>query len=286
MVAQTQVMNSRTALNLALFVIVAGLGLFVYFKPKAPGQSEFRLSTLQPADVRTIRIEKTGIAPIALQKRGAGWFITEPFPARTDALKIARVLEILSARSSQRFPSEDLARFDLDKPYAKLILEGQAFRFGALNSLTQEQYIASPEAVYLVELRYAAALPVRPEDLASRRLLAEDEAPTAFELEKFSLTQKEGKWSVLPAPNETPSQDDLNAWVKEWQHAHALHSRPGKRAKVTGQIKIKLASGKTLQLQIIQQEPEFILLRGDENIQYHFSKDIGKRLLSPPIQQK
>lgn len=279
-------MNPRTALNLALFIIVAGLGLFVYFKPKAPGQPEFQLSALHPADVRTIRIEKTGIAPIVLQKRGAAWFITEPFPARADMLKIARVLEILAARSNQRFPSEDLARFDLDKPYAQLILEGQAFRFGALNSLTQEQYVAGPEAVYLVELRYAAALPMRPEDLASRRLLAEDETPVAFELEKLSLTQKEGKWSMLPAPQETPSQDDLNAWVKEWQLAHALHSRPGKRAKATGQIEIKLASGKTLQLQIIQQEPEFILLRSDENIQYHFSREIGHRLLYPEFHQK
>jgi hypothetical protein len=47
-------------------------------------------------------------------------------------------------------------------------------------------------------------------------------------------------------------------------------------------VKVELKDGAALALGILQREPELVLLRADEGIQYHFFADVGKRLLSPP----
>jgi len=129
-------MKSRFWLNLALLLAAAGIGLLLYFNPQSNAPIEYRLSTLQAGDIKRITIDKP--AGLSLEKRDGGWFITSPFKARADAVQVDRLLDILSASSKQRFPANDLARFDLDQPRARLTLGEQTFSFGALNRLTQE----------------------------------------------------------------------------------------------------------------------------------------------------
>jgi len=44
---------------------------------------------------------------------------------------------------------------------------------------------------------------------------------------------------------------------------------------------VRLANGKTVQFHILQREPDLVLLRGDENMQYHLPGGVGNRLLEP-----
>ena len=148
-------MKPRIWLNLALLLAVVGLASLLYFKPQSNAPSEYRLSTLQASDIQSITIDKP--AGLNLEKRDHSWFITRPFVARADTFQVERLLEILSATSKQRFPANDLKRFDLDQPQARLTLGKQAFSFGALNPLTAEQYVATADNVYLVSPRYGAA---------------------------------------------------------------------------------------------------------------------------------
>jgi len=43
-----------------------------------------------------------------------------------------------------------------------------------------------------------------------------------------------------------------------------------------------LKGGAELALGLLAREPELVLLRADEKLQYHFRADAAKRLLSPP----
>jgi hypothetical protein len=47
-------------------------------------------------------------------------------------------------------------------------------------------------------------------------------------------------------------------------------------------IRIGLKSGARLTLGIVAREPELVLARSDEKLQYHFRPELAKRLLSPP----
>lgn len=78
------------------------------------------------------------------------------------------------------------------------------------------------------------------------------------------------------------SQDDINRWVDDWRQASALHAAPFVHGKPVGEISVYLKNGKKLTLGILQREPELVLLRTDEKLQYYFVATVAKRLLLPP----
>lgn len=271
-------MKARLILNLALLAAVVGLGLFFYFKPKAGNPAEFPLSDLKVQEVTRVMIERQDGA-LTLERRGAVWYVTAPFQSRADPIKIQSILDIASAKSKQRLAARDLARFDLDQPPVRVTIDGRQFSYGAVNTLTREQYVATGDSVFLVPLHFGSAIPRRLSDLAARQVLADDEAPVRFEFPDLTVAQQDGKWVTRPELNLT--QDEINQWVQEWRMALASRSEPDAKAKGKQDLKIALKDGKTMTFKILQKEPELVLARSDENMRYYFPQDTGKRLLNP-----
>jgi hypothetical protein len=120
-----------------------------------------------------------------------------------------------------------------------------------------------------------------PADFAARALLAEEEKLAGFEFADLKLSQNsEGKWSTTPAhPNW--SQDDINRWVDEWRHASSLVTQPYDGTPAQESFTLRLGDGKLIPCKILRREPELVMLREDEKLQYHFPAEIGKRLLRP-----
>ena len=275
-------MKNKLWLNAALLAAVIALALFAWLKPQKV-EAELKLSALKAGEVDRIGIEIAGAGPIALERAQAGWLLTAPVAARADDFQVQRLLVLSEATAKERFPATGLARFDLNEPYARVTLNQQSFSFGAVNPMGREQYVLTQGGVYLVGLRYGAALPKDALQLASRQLFAADEAPVRFEFKEYSITQSDGKWNVTPQVADL-SQDDINRWVDEWRQASALRSGPYANNKPVGDIKLEFRDGKKLALGILQREPELVLLRPDENLQYHFLPETAKRLLTPPRQ--
>ena len=274
-------MKSRVLLNLALAALVAALILLVWLKPRPTTQTEFKLSTLASASINRITIDKPGQPAIVLQGNPAGWRLSAPFQARADGAAIGRLLEILAATSLQRFPSTDLGRFQLDNPLLRLTLNGQEFSFGTQNTLTGEVYVATNGGVHLVAPSYLVYSMKMPADFAARAFLAEEEKLAGFEFADLNLSQNsDGKWLTSPArPN--LSQDDINRWVDEWRHASSLVTQPYDGTHPQESFNLRLGDGKLIPCKILRREPELVMLREDEKLQYHFPAEIGKRLLSP-----
>ena len=274
-------MKYRILLNLALAALVAVLILFVWLKPKPTDQTAFKLSTLASASINRIAIEKPGQPAIVLQKNPAGWRLSAPFQARADSAAVGRLLEILAASSLQRFPVTDPGRFQLDPPLLRLTLNEQEFNFGTQNTLTGEIYVATNGGVHLVAPSYLVYAMKIPADFATHALLAEEEKLAGFEFADLKLSQNsEGKWSASPArPNR--SQDDINRWVDEWRNASSLITQPYDGTPALESFTLRLSDGKLVPCKILRHEPELVILREDENLQYHFPAEIGKRLLQP-----
>ena len=276
-------MKNRQWLNVALLAAVAVLALFAYFKPHQ-SEPEHRLSALKAADVKHIRIEIAGSPPLVLERTASDWRLAAPVAARADSFQTQRLLAILDATSKDRLPAAGLARFDLNEPYARVTVDQQTFSFGAVNPMSREQYVLTQDGVYLVPLRYGAALPKSALQLVSRQLFAADEAPVAFEFREFSLAQQHGKWVMAPAAADM-SQDDINRWIDEWRLATALAVQAADNRKPLATIKVRLASGSDLTLAVLQREPELLLARSDQPFQHQFAGETAKRLLAPPAAQ-
>ena len=273
-------------LNALLVAVVAALGALVYFKPGGNAPAEYALSNLKPAEIKSIRIERRGAAGIALDRNESGWVMTAPLAARADEARVLRLLEIIEAKSASRMAAQGLERFELERPAIRVIFAGQSFSFGMVNELTREQYVMTGGAVYTVSPRYGTALPADPVDLASRQLLGPGEIPVRIALKEFAVEQRNGKWTLLPAPAAELSQDDLARWAEGWRLASAIRVEPFVGGKDRSDIHIQLKSGGSLTLGMLANGSSLVLTRPDEKLQYHFRIDAAKRLLSPPAAEQ
>lgn len=288
----------RSWVSLAVLCLaVAALGAWVYYKPAAPSSQSHALSELAPKDVKRIRVERSAAPPggapsgsdlpasaqalaIELERHDDGWRMTAPFAARAESFQVERLLSILGARSSARFPATDLGRYGLAEPPVRVALDGESFGYGAVNTATREQYVLTRDAVYAIPLAQRNAVPRDADALIARSLFAERESPVAFELPGFTATLQDGNWIFTPSGE--ASADERNAWVGAWRRASAVRAEKHDGRAAPATIKVTVADGRTLALAIVQREPELVLLRTDEGIQYHFFADTAKRLLTPP----
>jgi len=268
-------------LNALLAAIVFALGAFFYFRPAPDAAVEYPLSALKPQVITSLRIERAGAAPIQLDRKQNAWFISAPLAARADASRVQQLLAIAEARTAHRLPAADRGRFGLERPEARIIVDGQAFSFGMVSDITREQYVLSGDTVYAVHPRYGAALPLSAVQMASRQLFGADESPVRVALRDFAVEQRDGKWTLAPS-SEDLGQEDLIRWVDEWRLASALSVESRSAAKTRDEIKIQLKSGGEFTVGVISREPELVLARSDEKLQYRFGAELAKRLLSPP----
>lgn len=274
-------MNSRVWVNLALAALAIALLILVWIMQQPAQQAGLKLSTLAAADITRIRIDKPGQAPILLEKNPTGWRLTAPFKARADNATVGRAVELAGAGASQRFPAEDLGRFQLDRALLRVQLNNQEFSFGTQNPITGEVYVATGGFVHLIPPRYLFGTLKMPADFASREFLGEQEQLAGFSSPGLTLAQSpEGRWSASPAHPEW-GQDDINRWADEWRHASSLVTQPYDGTPPLESFKLQLRDGKVLACRILQREPELVVLREDENLQYHFPAEVGKRLLQP-----
>jgi len=269
--------------NVLLLAAVVALGWYVLYRPAPSDVPQHKLTTLVPSTVSHVLIEPRAGGPIELAKRGEAWYLVRPFEARADRSQVDRLLELTSASSKEKLAATDLARFDLDRPAVSVTLGDQRFAFGTVNPLNQEQYVQAGDAVYLLPSFYASLVPQRAERLLTHALFVEGETPVAFALPAFRVEQQGPKWIRVPAgAKEPPSQDEFNRWVEGWRFASSLVTQRASSGTAKERIDVRLSDGRTLKLDVLQKEPELILVRPDEKLQFLFSGEVAKRLLTPP----
>ncbi len=276
-------------INGGLLLGVAALAAYAWHQSTQPKEVTFKLSTQIPTAVKKIEVVPAGGTGYAVEKRGDLWFLTSPMQARADATQAQRLLDLLSASSKEKLPATDLKPFELDHPAVAVKIDGQNFAFGTTNPLTQEQYVATGDGVYLVSAYYASLIPTRADRMIAHTLFSPAEKPVGFTFTSFRVEQKDGKWLVQPptaAGKEQSSQDDLNRWADDWRLSASLLTQTWTPTATPETIKVALADGKTLALNVIQKAPDLIVGRADERLQFRFSAEMSKRLLEPDLKDQ
>jgi hypothetical protein len=274
-------------LNLVLLLALAGIGLYVYLAPEEKTEATFRLSQFARDDIERIVVEHRGKPPIDLEKRNDSWHMRTPVSTRADPFQVDRLLDIAQGTSSQQLPRENLERFNLDPAPLTVQLNDQSFAFGSINEVTNEQYLATGDAVYLVAPYLAYSVPTDAAKLFSHKLLNADEIPVAFDFGSWRLAKDErGSWKTEGSPADGGAElstDDINQWASEWHLASSLVTEAHDGSKGPSRIKVSLKDGRTISVEIISRDAEVVLVRGDENMRYRFGADAGNRLLDPRV---
>jgi len=279
-------MRAKLLLNLALALAVAGLAAYVFLRPAEKAEPGIRLTGLSRDQVTRVAIERRKTAPIRLEKRDGHWRMLAPFESRTDDTQADRIVDLVSATARSKLPREDLARFELDPPQVKVTLNDEAFAFGRVNEVTNEQYLATADAVFLVAPFYGYGIPDDATKLVSRMLLGPDEVPEAFDFGGRRVVRDEkGQWTLQGAPSPQGaaalSQDDFNRWADEWRLTSALAAEPYKGPGGKQRITVRFKNGESAVFQIVESATGFGLVRTGQNLLYRFGAEVGRRLMDP-----
>jgi hypothetical protein len=269
----------------ALFAGVIALGLFVALKPPKTPAVTYALSPLKSAEAGAVRVLRKGNPLATIEKRGAEWFLSEPLKAPADDFLVLRLLAILDAKSTAKYPLSDLAKFELDAPPMEIIINDQRFAFGAINAVTREQYVLTQNQIYPVDLRFGAAVPAAAAALLRKSVLAPRDVPVRFAFDSFTVASDTTKWMTTPAASDL-SQDDYNRWVAQWREGSALRTELADTRKPLGAVRVTLKDGTTVALDVVQTAPELVLRRADLGLQFVFVGDMGKQMLSSPAARK
>ncbi|MEY4599121.1 MAG: hypothetical protein RLZZ445_1918 [Pseudomonadota bacterium] len=268
-------------INIALLVAVA---LLTWLALRAPSREEAArtpLSAVKPAAVSRITLTRPARPAITIERRSEQWWMTAPFKARADEFQILRMLTILEAQPTAQLPATDRARFELEPPSAVLDIDGVQYAFGGINTVTREQYVLRGDTIHAVELRHGAGLPLNATALVRRALLAENEQPVAVALPEFTVSKNDGRW-VLSPPSEGAGADELQRYVDQWRMASAATAEPYDQRPPQSDIRITLTDGSTLTMGVLQRQPQLVLWRRDNGLQYSFLVGAARSLLDKP----
>lgn len=278
-------MTHHARLNLIMFATVAGLVVFLYFRPQSQDIPEYSISSRSVETVQNLRIIRQQ-KEIVLEQLDNRWRMIEPVQACADEKKIREILEILTASSHRRFPLTDLEHFGLDQPNVRLYINDEYFGFGGFAPITYQQYVATGDDIYLISPRYALTLPVSASDLINPGLLASHEIPVKFEMNRLIVEFRNGNWnSRVQDSDKALNGEAIEHWVRLWQTVLAkeitLNQELGADFTETDRIKISLQDEQEINLKVLQSESEIVLVRVNEGIGYHFPVDTGRQLIDP-----
>jgi hypothetical protein len=275
-------MSRLAFVNLALLLAVGGAGLWAYVGPAREAIPTHALSERAPAEASKILIERAGHPAIALERRNRQWRLAAPVAAEADAQAVERVLAILTARGFARYPAAGLDRYELERPRFQLTIDDERFAFGMTHPVSGEHYVLVRDAVYPIAPRYGAALPLDAMQMVRRRLLSAAEIPWRVETDEFGVSFQDGKWRLTPEAGAV-SDEQLAHWVENWRLAAATRIVPLAALRpALGTVTVTLKDGGSIAFTVVQREPELVIARGDERLQYHFPAASAQRLLVAP----
>lgn len=276
--------DKRVWLNLALAVLLLGMAALAYFKPGTkPPAPVVKITTLKPADVHSLRIERHGKPAAEFKRDTKGrWQMIAPLHAVADTSRIDGILGDADEQSEGRYQLSqvDLSKLDLKPPKLKLFLNGQEFDFGGTEPLNYRRYIRHGDTVHLVSDMLYFRLAGNPDSLLRKQLLPGDVKIDGIQIPGMSLNEdKSGHWQVTPA-NPLLSSDDIEHFVDAWRKAQAFEVSPLGKKPVQGEVAISMEGmDKPLRFQILTDKDALILARPDLAIQYTLDSDSRRRLL-------
>ncbi len=275
-------MRKQTLVNLLLLLLVALLGLLVWYSPDKKGRAPAApLTQLDPASIRQITISNRNGPRFVMQRNQQGWWMSEPYRVRANAPRIDSLLNLLSTPQIETFaaPTGRLDEFGLAQPLAELTFNQTRISFGGIHPYNYHRYLRIDDQIYLIKDIFPHHALARAEEFVSHALFAEEAIIDEIRTPTWRLYQRQGTWALEPESLETdPGQ--LAEKVAAWQHSRAAGVLKAPATPIQQQVAIRLAgSRETVELGVIQQPSRTLLVNRTLGLAYRLN---DSRLLQSP----
>lgn len=295
-------MRKRWLINIAMLILLLFGGIYAYTLIENDPQKiqGYEISSLKLSDFNEISINFPNRPKTSFRLSPNGWKMTAPYEARADELYVYRILSLLAATSSEKLSADDLSKYGLDQPKLKITFSNEnkkeEFSFGTYNPITENQYLFYNQNVYIVSGGFSETAAFEPLELIDKKPIASYEKIVEYDFSRLEQWQNEGlklsfenKVWKISGKYLSANQNDIEEWFGlTWNNIpakslefHKLDPRVGHKS-----FDITLEDNKKITFYRIQESPELLLLRQDENILYHFPGDLGFTMLNPNVIKK
>lgn len=274
-------MAPRTLVNVVLLLAVAGLAAFIALGPEQEPRVELEpLSNENPRAVSHVRLDLGPAGTIELRRTEGTWQLVDPIRITANDFRVNTLIGVLGAPVHARVATgrEDLSRFGLDVPRARLQLDDLEIQFGDTEPIYGRRYLLYDGQVVLVDDAYFSHLSSSAANFVNPALLGHNAAPRSITIPGLRVFREGGGWAAEDGDAQVDA-DDITRLVDAWRNAQATAVRPYEQGlDWSGEARIELLDGQR-RFDIARTDYELILGRPDLGVQYHLTKAAGARLL-------
>lgn len=258
----------RWVLNLALLLLVGGLGALAWWQMQQPAAQPDTLLRLTRADITRVTItrELGNATPevIQLERAGERWRMLEPKQVAANATRISQLFTLLdeTVTASYDATGKDLKQYGLEPGIASLAFNAETVVFGVENPISRKRYLLHEGKIKLVSEAVFGLLTGEATTLVANKLVPEGRTVTAVALpEGFNA--------------------DAAGLRQKWQSADALRVEAYAGEASKGKVQLTLDDGNVLILDLLSDDGELILANIISGIRYVCAETQRKTLLPP-----
>ena len=271
-------MKSRLALNLGLLALIAILAAVAVLKP---GKKEEPQPTLVAGKLDALNhVTLQNKEKLTFEKRDGLWWLTAPFAAPVNQVRMRQLLEVGQAASSAHYPikPEELAQFGLDQPQATLALGDSILQFGTTDPINMRRYVRMGDTLHLVDDNFFHHLTASATDYVDKKLIPEGAEIRQIELPGLkAMKGANGHWTAEPAGD---GKTDWAELASTWATARAIEVKRLEKDSQGDTIRISLNEGSPIEYIILRKQPALTLARRDLGLQYEMTADTSRDLLN------
>ncbi len=271
-------MKTRLLLNLLLLSVVLALAALVVYEPGVEEPQVVHLTDLDESTIDHIVLENKEV--IVFEKREGHWWLTAPFSAPANEIRMRQLLDIANAESEARYPfvPEDQGKYELDKPKAKLTLGKVTLIFGGSDPIDMRRYVWVGDTLHLVNDDFSHHLTAPATDYVDKKLLPDDAHIQGLLLPGIKADKSaDGHWTIEPSSEADAGISDL---VMAWQTARAIDVKRLDQPAQGDIARIGFSDHGPVEFVILQREPDLVLARPDWGLKYVVATDMAKSLLA------
>lgn len=256
----------RLGLNLALLLLVGGLGVVAWWQTSQPETLPETLLTLTRADITRVTItrEPSSAKPdvIRLEREGERWRMLEPKSVAANATRISQLFTLLdeTVAASYDATGKDLAQYGLAPASVSVAFNDATLWFGDDNPISRQRYLLHDGKVKLVSETVFGLLTGDVMALVDNKLVPEGRTVKAVALPEGFNAQAAGL-------------------LQNWQSASALRVEASSTAVSKGKVNLTFDDGSTLALDVLSNEGELVLANIVSGLHYVLAEIQRKALL-------
>ena len=271
-------MKSRLALNLGLLALIAILAAVAVLKPGKKEEPQPTLLAGKLDELNHVTLQNK--EKLTFEKKDGLWWLTAPFAAPVNQVRMRQLLEVGEAASSAHYPikPEELAQFGLDQPQATLALGDSILQFGTTDPINMRRYVRMGDTLHLVDDNFFHHLTASATDYVDKKLIPEGAKIRQIELPGLkAMKGADGHWTAEPAGD---GKTDWAELASTWATARAIEVKRLEKDSQGDTIRITLNEGSPIEFIILRKQPALTLARRDLGLQYEITADTSRDLLN------